>query len=195
MSTYLALSQRLQDAGQIDWERASLDSVSVPAPGRASRPARIQPIAASWERSAISWSTAMVCRWRRPSREPMCTTPTCWKRRLMRSRHCGSRTGGGDDPQASGEAACRQGLRLPAAPTGAARTGRHPAVRPARHRITRAPRAVSLGQRAHAFVGQPLPPPQCALRAAGRHPSGVPLAGMRPRLLEDPELQTGDQAR
>src|SRR5260221_7446449 len=28
-----ALLQRLQDAGQIDWERASLDSASVPAPG------------------------------------------------------------------------------------------------------------------------------------------------------------------
>jgi transposase len=27
------LLQRLQDAGQIDWERASLDSASVPAPG------------------------------------------------------------------------------------------------------------------------------------------------------------------
>lgn len=28
-----ALLQRLQEAGQIDWERASLDSASVPAPG------------------------------------------------------------------------------------------------------------------------------------------------------------------
>jgi transposase len=42
-----ALLQRLQDAGQIDWERASLDSASVPAPGGANRPARIRPIAAS----------------------------------------------------------------------------------------------------------------------------------------------------
>jgi transposase len=41
------LLQRLQDAAQIDWERASLDSASVPAPGGASRPARIRPIAAS----------------------------------------------------------------------------------------------------------------------------------------------------
>jgi transposase len=58
------LLQRLQDVGQIDWERASLDSASVPAPGGASRLARIQPIAASWARSAMSWSTAVVCRWR-----------------------------------------------------------------------------------------------------------------------------------
>src|SRR5579859_1732415 len=32
--------QRLQDAGRIEWERASLDSASVPAPGGAPRPAR-----------------------------------------------------------------------------------------------------------------------------------------------------------
>src|SRR5689334_8904484 len=45
-----ALLQRLQDAGQIAWERASLDSASVPAPGGAKRQARIRPIAASWAR-------------------------------------------------------------------------------------------------------------------------------------------------
>jgi transposase len=34
-----ALLQRLQEAGRIDWERASLDSASVPAPGgRRDRP-------------------------------------------------------------------------------------------------------------------------------------------------------------
>ena len=49
-----ALLQCLQDAGQIDWERASLDSASVPAPGGANRPARIRPSAASWGRSAMS---------------------------------------------------------------------------------------------------------------------------------------------
>ena len=42
-----ALLQCLHDAGQIDWERASLDSASVPAPGGAKLPARIRPIAAS----------------------------------------------------------------------------------------------------------------------------------------------------
>src|SRR5258708_40144258 len=57
-----ALLQRLQDAGQIDWERASLDSASVPAPGGASRLARTRPIAASWAPSGTSWSTAMACR-------------------------------------------------------------------------------------------------------------------------------------
>lgn len=41
------LLQRLQDAGRIDWGRASLDSASVPAPGGANRPARTRPIAAS----------------------------------------------------------------------------------------------------------------------------------------------------
>ena len=56
------LLQRLQDGGRIDWERASLDSASVPASGGATRPARIRPIVASWARSAISWSTATGCR-------------------------------------------------------------------------------------------------------------------------------------
>jgi len=41
------LLQRLQDAGLIDWERASLASARVPAPGGANRPARIRPTAAS----------------------------------------------------------------------------------------------------------------------------------------------------
>jgi transposase len=41
------LLQRLQDAGRIDWERASLDSASVLAPGGANRRARIRRIAAS----------------------------------------------------------------------------------------------------------------------------------------------------
>jgi transposase len=41
------LLQRLQDVGGIDWERASLDSASVPAPGGANRRARTQRIAVS----------------------------------------------------------------------------------------------------------------------------------------------------
>src|SRR5713226_7822092 len=44
---YHILLQRLQDDGRIDWERASLDSASVPAPGGAKRRARIRRIAAS----------------------------------------------------------------------------------------------------------------------------------------------------
>ena len=59
-----ALLQRLQDAGRIDWTRASLDSASVPAPGGAIRPARIRRIVGSWARSAMWWSTGRVCRWR-----------------------------------------------------------------------------------------------------------------------------------
>lgn len=57
------LLQRLQDVGRIDWERASLDSASVPAPGGAKRLARIRRIAASWAPSATSSSTATACRW------------------------------------------------------------------------------------------------------------------------------------
>jgi transposase len=61
---HYVLLQRLQTAGQIDWERASVDSASVPAPGGAKRPARIRRIAASWARSGTSWSTVWACRWR-----------------------------------------------------------------------------------------------------------------------------------
>ena len=47
----------LGKADQLDWERASLDSASVPAPGGAERPARIRRIRANRARSATLWST------------------------------------------------------------------------------------------------------------------------------------------
>jgi transposase len=51
------LLDRLGKADEIDWERASLDSASVPAPGGAKRPARIRQIRANRARSATLWST------------------------------------------------------------------------------------------------------------------------------------------
>ena len=51
------LLDRLGKADQLDWERASLDSASVPAPGGAERPARIRRIRANRARSATLWST------------------------------------------------------------------------------------------------------------------------------------------
>jgi transposase len=60
---HCVLLQRLQDAGRIDWGRASLDSASVPAPGGAKRLARTRRIAASWAPSATSLLTATACRW------------------------------------------------------------------------------------------------------------------------------------
>src|SRR5258706_15143525 len=55
------LLQRLWDAGLIDWERASLDSASVPAPGGAKQPARTRPIAASWAPSVTLSPNAKAC--------------------------------------------------------------------------------------------------------------------------------------
>jgi transposase len=52
------LLDRLGGAGQIDWSRASLDSVSIPAKRGASSPERIRRIAANRARSAILWSIA-----------------------------------------------------------------------------------------------------------------------------------------
>jgi transposase len=45
------LLDRLGDAGRIDWDRASLDSASVPAKRGARRSARIPPIAANQARN------------------------------------------------------------------------------------------------------------------------------------------------
>lgn len=51
---------RLGEADRIDWTRAAIDSSTVPAPGGAKKPARIQRIAANRERSGILLSTKRV---------------------------------------------------------------------------------------------------------------------------------------
>ena len=50
-----ALLDRLGEADKIDWERASLDSGTVPAPGGAKRVGRIRQIGANRARSATLW--------------------------------------------------------------------------------------------------------------------------------------------
>src|ERR671933_358401 len=50
------LLDRLGKADEIDWERSSLDSASVPAPGGAERPERIPRTKANRARSAMLWS-------------------------------------------------------------------------------------------------------------------------------------------
>jgi transposase len=56
------LLDRLGKAEEIDWERTSLDSSSVPAPGGVKRPERIPRIKANRARSAMLWSTGGVSR-------------------------------------------------------------------------------------------------------------------------------------
>jgi transposase len=56
------LLDRLGEAEQIDWERASLDSASVPAPGGAKEPERIRRKRANRARSAMLWSTERAYR-------------------------------------------------------------------------------------------------------------------------------------
>jgi transposase len=51
------LLERLSDAGQLDWSRASLDSAAVAAKRGVPKPARTQRIAANRARSAILWLT------------------------------------------------------------------------------------------------------------------------------------------
>src|SRR5215211_1706388 len=60
-----ALLDRLGEADQIDWERACLDSATIPAKKRAARPARIRRIATNRARSATLWTTAGAPRSRR----------------------------------------------------------------------------------------------------------------------------------
>src|ERR671933_2011042 len=67
------LLDRLGEADQIDWERASLDGSSVPAKGgeaRTRRSARIRRTAANRARSAMLWSTDRASRWRSGSPRP-----------------------------------------------------------------------------------------------------------------------------
>ena len=56
------LLDRLGQADRIDWSRASMDASTVPSPGGAKKPVRIQRIAANRARSAILWSTARAFR-------------------------------------------------------------------------------------------------------------------------------------
>ncbi len=56
------LLDRLGEADEIDWERASLDSASVPAKRGANEPARIRRIEANRARSAILWSKPRASR-------------------------------------------------------------------------------------------------------------------------------------
>ena len=59
------LLERLADADQLDWSRASVDAFSVPAPRGTLKPGRIRLIAANRARSAILWSSAKASRSRR----------------------------------------------------------------------------------------------------------------------------------
>jgi len=56
------LLDRLGEADRIDWDRASLDSASVPAKRGAKEPARIRQIRERRTRSAMLWQTEEVSR-------------------------------------------------------------------------------------------------------------------------------------
>jgi len=57
------LLNKLGEAEQIDWSRAAIDGATVAAPGGATKPARIQRIAANRAPSAMLWSTGKAFRW------------------------------------------------------------------------------------------------------------------------------------
>lgn len=74
------LLDRLGAADQIDWERACVDSTSVPAKKGALAPARTRRIAANRARSAILRSTAAALRSPSASAAPTAMTPSCSRR-------------------------------------------------------------------------------------------------------------------
>ena len=59
-----ALLERLGEAEQIDWERASLDSASIPAKRGGQKPDRIRQIREKRARSATLFRTEEASRWR-----------------------------------------------------------------------------------------------------------------------------------
>src|SRR5215210_2209563 len=68
------LLDRLGEANQIDWERACLDSASIPAKKGATPPAQIRRIAANRARSATLFRIGAAPRSRRSLPEPTVTT-------------------------------------------------------------------------------------------------------------------------
>jgi transposase len=68
------LLDRLGEANQIDWERACLDSASIPAKKGVRPPARTRRIAANRARSATLFRIGAAPRSRPSSREPIGTT-------------------------------------------------------------------------------------------------------------------------
>lgn len=58
------LLQRLHDASHIDWERASLDSATVPAPGGGEATGKDPTNRGKLGPSGTSWSTVWAFRWR-----------------------------------------------------------------------------------------------------------------------------------
>lgn len=61
---HLTLLDRLGEADQIDWERASVDSASIPAKRGVQKPERIRRIKERRARSAMLWPTEGASRWR-----------------------------------------------------------------------------------------------------------------------------------
>ena len=178
----------LGDEAAIDWCRASVDSLSVRAKRGASRPARTRSTAASPAPSTTWSSTATASRWPSASRPPTPTTRPSCSRWSTPSRRSSARAGDRAAPQAPGQAARRQGLRLLRPAPCPARSRHHPAHRPPRHRLQRAAGAAPLGGRAHALLAARLPPPRRPLRAAGRPAPGAAPPGLRPDL---PALPAG----
>jgi len=68
------LLEELQEANQIDWSRAVVDSASVRAVLGGDTPARIPPIAAKKARNTTSSPTPLARLWRRRLRPPTGTT-------------------------------------------------------------------------------------------------------------------------
>jgi transposase len=150
------LLDRLGQADEMDWERASLDSASAPpAPG--GREDRSQSDGQGQEGFQAPSGD-------RPKRRPALSDSY----RRKRPRLEGARRGRGWHPadpwsswsarktaQAPEEAACRQSLRLSSLPRGTQEERHNPAHRSAGHRVQREAGAIQVGGGTDAVVAEP----------------------------------------
>ena len=149
------LLDRLGEAGQIDWSRASLDSASIPAKRGAIASVRTRRIAANRARSAMLWASAAGI--------PLASLLTGANRHdsvvfeELLDAVPPITPAERPSPQAAGQAACRQGLRHSPLPPGAVPAPHPGPHRPQRHRLQRAPGSAPLGRRAHPGLAQPVP--------------------------------------
>jgi hypothetical protein len=181
------LLDQLGRQGQLDWLRASLDSLSVRAKrGPPDRPEPDRPRQARLQVPPAG----------RPARHPAGRRAVGRQHpRLDAAGADGRRRPPGQGPvraawaaaQAPGQAALRQGVRLPALPSGAAPARHHAQDRPARHRAEPAAGPPPVRGGAVAGVAGRLPAAAGPLRAARGHPARVPPPGLRTHLPQLPE--------
>ena len=164
----------LGDEAAIDWSRASLDSLSVrakkggeqtgPNPTDRGKPGSKYHLVV--DRNGIPLAVRLSAANAHDSTQLLPLIDAI-------PPIIGPRGTTGPAPEAPGQAARRQGVRLGREAPRAACPRHHPADRPPRHRVERAAGAAPLGGGAQLRLAARLPPPRRPLRAAGGSAPGL----------------------